>query len=269
MKISAEKVPPSPREPLTPPPVSSEPPLRRRVSNRSNLHDFDSPFLTTWGKQQVLRCLNVNRKGEIIAGHRRSDLIGPSANFPEEIRLDDNHVTIRNDAGSEGAKANLLPRLHEAAAPNCRIYEPEPDHQPEFLRREPFPCAPAAPIPVPIPSSNSPPDVSRTCNMRSRKVPIRKKLCSSPSPPPPALEKSVQRRSVRLRSDKVEKRDYWPKISISLSRKEIEEDFIAMTGSRPSRRPTKRPRLIQEQLDQLFPGLSLPSISPASYHVPD
>ncbi|KAH0449545.1 hypothetical protein IEQ34_020237 [Dendrobium chrysotoxum] len=267
METSAKMVPPSPGEPLAPP-VSSEPPLRHRISFRSNLHDFDSPCLTTWGKQQVLRCLNVNRKGEIIAGHRRSDLIGPSANFPEEIRVDDNNVTIRNDAVSEGAKANLVPRLREAASPYCRRYEPEPDHQPEVLRG-PFPCAPAAPMPVPIPSSNSPSDVSRTCNMRSRRVPIRKKLCSSPSPPPPALEKSEQRRSVRLRSEKQEKRDYWPKFSISLSRKEIEEDFIAMTGSRPSRRPTKRPKLIQRQLDQLFPGLSLPSISPATYHVPD
>ncbi|KAH0449722.1 hypothetical protein IEQ34_020414 [Dendrobium chrysotoxum] len=267
MATSPKMVPTSPRKPLAPP-VSSEPPLRRRVSFRPNLLDFDSPFLTTWGKQRILRCLNVNRKGEIIAGNHRSDLIGPSANFPEEIRLDDNGATIRNDAGSEGAKANLLPRLREAAAPNCRIYEPEPNHQPEVLRA-PFPCAPAAAMPDPIPSSNSPSDVSRTCNRRSRRVPIRKKLCSSPSPPPPALEKSVQRRSVRLRSEKQEKRDYWPKFSISLSRKEIEEDFIAMTGSPPSRRPTKRPRLIQRQLDQLFPGLSLPSISPATYQVPD
>ncbi|PKU84888.1 uncharacterized protein LOC110098947 [Dendrobium catenatum] len=263
MAISAEKVPPSPREPLAPP-VSPEPRLRRRVSFRSNLHDFDSPFLTTWGKQRVLRCLNVNRKGEIIAGHRQSDLIGPSAN----LRQDDNHVTIKNDDGSEGGKANLLPRLREAAAPNCRIYEPEPDHQPE-VPRAPFSCAPAAPMPVQTPSSNSPSDVNQTYNMRSRRVPIRKKRCSSPSPPPPVVEKSVQRRSVRLRAEKPEKRDSWPKFSISLSRKEIEEDFIAITGSRPSRRPTKRPKHIQRQLDQLFPGLLLPSISPADYHVPD
>ncbi|PKU84887.1 uncharacterized protein LOC110098950 [Dendrobium catenatum] len=242
MAISAEKVPPSPREPLAPS-VSSEPPLPSRVSLRSNLHDFDSPFLTTWGKKRVLRCLNVNRKGEIIAGHRRSDLIGRSAN----LRQDGNHVTIRNEAGSEGGKAKLLPRFREAAAPNCMIHEPEPDNQPEVLRA-PFPCAPAAPIPIPIPSSNSPSDVGRTCNRRSMRVAIRKKVYSSP-PPPPALEKSVQRRSVRLRSENPEKRDYLPKFSISLSRKEIEEDFIAITGSRPSRRPTKRPKHIQQQLD--------------------
>ncbi|PKU84886.1 hypothetical protein MA16_Dca023389 [Dendrobium catenatum] len=162
MEISAEKVPPSPREPLVPP-VSSETRLQRRVSFRSNLHDLDSPFLTTWGKQQVLRCLNVTRKGEIIIDHHRSVIIGPSAN-----------------------------RLREAAAPNCKIYEPEPDDQPEVLRA-PFPCAPAAPMLVPTPSSNSPSDVGRTCNMRSRRVPIRKKRCSSPSPPPPVVEKSMQR----------------------------------------------------------------------------
>ncbi|EPS67747.1 hypothetical protein M569_07028, partial [Genlisea aurea] len=49
------------------------------------------------------------------------------------------------------------------------------------------------------------------------------------------------------------KRRLW----ISLSREEIEEDVYAFTGGRPSRRPKKWPKNVQNQLDKLFPGLYL------------
>ncbi|KAI3498548.1 hypothetical protein L1887_34324 [Cichorium endivia] len=57
------------------------------------------------------------------------------------------------------------------------------------------------------------------------------------------------------------------KFSIPLSRGEIEEDIFLLTGSKPSRRPKKRPRVIQKQLDNLFPGLWLDSITADSYKV--
>ncbi|GFZ16536.1 hypothetical protein Acr_25g0009450 [Actinidia rufa] len=50
-----------------------------------------------------------------------------------------------------------------------------------------------------------------------------------------------------------EKRKFW----IALSREEIEEDVYAMTGSKPARRPKKRPKNIQKQLDVSDRSLSL------------
>ena len=66
-----------------------------------------------------------------------------------------------------------------------------------------------------------------------------------------------QPKSMRLRgfseqqsTEKKEKRKFW----IALSREEIEEDIFVMTGSRPPRRPRKRPKNVQKQLDvRLFP----------------
>ncbi|KAK9266142.1 hypothetical protein L1049_019143 [Liquidambar formosana] len=58
-------------------------------------------------------------------------------------------------------------------------------------------------------------------------------------------------------------------ITISLSRREIEEDIFAMTGSKPARRPKKRAKNVQKQLDCAFPGLWLAEITPDSYRVPD
>ncbi|XP_039069548.1 uncharacterized protein LOC120216103 [Hibiscus syriacus] len=60
-----------------------------------------------------------------------------------------------------------------------------------------------------------------------------------------------------------------PKFSVSLSKEEIEEDFKAIVGHRPPRRPKKRPRNVQKQLDYLFPGLWLTEVTVDSYKVPE
>ncbi|KAI4356668.1 hypothetical protein L6164_000672 [Bauhinia variegata] len=55
--------------------------------------------------------------------------------------------------------------------------------------------------------------------------------------------------------------------SISLSKEEIEEDFLGMTGSRPPRKPKRRARTVQKQLDEIFPGLWLTNVTADLYRV--
>lgn len=57
------------------------------------------------------------------------------------------------------------------------------------------------------------------------------------------------------------------KFSVALSKQEIEDDFVKMIGKRPPRKPKKRPRYVQRQLDTLFPGLWLSEITPDMYTV--
>ncbi|KAJ7952546.1 DUF1639 family protein [Quillaja saponaria] len=83
-------------------------------------------------------------------------------------------------------------------------------------------------------------------------------------------ENPPQPKSLRLRgfsemqsTERKEKRKFW----IALSKDEIEEDIFVMTGSRPSRRPKKRPKIVQKQLDSAFPGLWLVGVSADSYRV--
>lgn len=59
------------------------------------------------------------------------------------------------------------------------------------------------------------------------------------------------------------------KFSVALSKKEIEEDFMAMMERRPPRRPKKRPRIVQNQIDTLSPGLWLTEITADLYDVPE
>ena len=42
------------------------------------------------------------------------------------------------------------------------------------------------------------------------------------------------------------------KFSVALSKQEIEDDFVKMMGRRPPRKPKKRPRYVQRQLDVSF-----------------
>nr|ACU20234.1 unknown [Glycine max] len=59
------------------------------------------------------------------------------------------------------------------------------------------------------------------------------------------------------------------KFSVSLSKEQVEQDFWAFLGTRPPRRPKKRPRIVQKNLDTLFPGLWLTDVTAESYKVPE
>ncbi|TKY44725.1 heat shock cognate 70 kDa protein [Spatholobus suberectus] len=59
------------------------------------------------------------------------------------------------------------------------------------------------------------------------------------------------------------------KFSVSLSKEEVEQDFWALAGTRPPRRPKKRPRIVQRQLNTLFPGLWLAEVTAEAYKVAD
>jgi len=51
---------------------------------------------------------------------------------------------------------------------------------------------------------------------------------------------------------KLRSRSIWEKIHIELSNSEIEEDLIIITGQPPSRKPIKRPNVVQNRLNVSF-----------------
>ena len=89
-----------------------------------------------------------------------------------------------------------------------------------FLRNSEIP-------PPPVPES-------RPWNLRTRRSPATIEIPVTPVVP-----------NVKMNEKRA-------KFSVALSRHEIEEDFIGMTGRRPPRKPKKRPRYIQKQLDVSF-----------------
>ncbi|XP_062217828.1 uncharacterized protein LOC133918085 [Phragmites australis] len=58
-----------------------------------------------------------------------------------------------------------------------------------------------------------------------------------------------------------------PRIYISLSRKEKEDDFLAMKGTKLPQRPKKRAKLVDKTLQYVFPGMWLSDLTKGRYEV--
>ncbi|THU57222.1 hypothetical protein C4D60_Mb03t01250 [Musa balbisiana] len=233
----------------------------RGETQDSLLHNLSFPIFKTWGSHRVLRCMSVNGKREIVAGTgRRSE----ASESPTRAQESD----CGGDPGIEEVREKLLVHLREAAD-RMRLVVPLPtkgrggDAEPP-----PAPApAPASEVSMDSEANSSKAPAERPWNLRTRRraarVPMGIERHLS-GPPPVAAET----RTVRLRSEAPERRER-PKFSISLTREEIEEDIYAVTGCRARRRPIKRARVVQKQLDSLFPGLWLSEITVDSYRVPD
>ncbi|KAJ0958125.1 hypothetical protein HanPSC8_Chr01g0035511 [Helianthus annuus] len=86
----------------------------------------------------------------------------------------------------------------------------------------------------------------------------------------PSPEKEVSRPTVSPMDGGVgdqKVKHVWPKLYITLSSKEKEEDFMAMKGCKPSHRPKKRPKAIQRSLLLVSPGAWLTDICQDRYDV--
>ncbi|KAL4384115.1 hypothetical protein GQ457_15G010660 [Hibiscus cannabinus] len=115
--------------------------------------------------------------------------------------------------------------------------------------------------------------VQRPWNLRPRKVVVVDTTSAAATTVVEKTSETAGPKSMRLRvlaenggvAEKKEKK----KFRIGLSRDEIEEDIFVITGSRPARRPRKRSKNIQKQLDNVFPGLWLVGTTPEAFRVAD
>ncbi|XP_059308742.1 uncharacterized protein LOC132059915 [Lycium ferocissimum] len=202
------------------------------------LHNFTLPYGLKWGNQRHLRCAKVESNDEISAIHRES--IGRRGS---KLRSPENQ-----DSGEEiGAVREKLmfDLLTEADKMKNTIFKEAKNET----------------------TLTGAVDLSRPWNLRTRRA-----ACKEPNGYVIVAGESAGDSSVAGKvagdSSAGEKRER-VKFSVPLSRKEMEEDFMAMVGHRPPRRPKKRAKLVQKNLDTLFPGLWLTEITPDLYKVPD
>ncbi|XP_064936584.1 COPII coat assembly protein SEC16 isoform X1 [Musa acuminata AAA Group] len=86
---------------------------------------------------------------------------------------------------------------------------------------------------------------------------------SGPKQPPADQESAPVAIAEKLSLDRLE----WPKIYLSLSRKEKEDDFLAMKGTKLPQRPKKRAKNIDRTLQYCFPGMWLSDLTRGRYEV--
>ncbi|GFZ16071.1 hypothetical protein Acr_25g0004800 [Actinidia rufa] len=268
------------------------------------LHNFKMPDLR-WGNQRFLRCIKVNPDGEALssaAGDRWFSALGVEKGSmvrrrkPEQERRRwserkesfekspapsslaggfrlKSKADSDGDDGIEAVRTKLMFDLQAAA-----------DKMKDAILRERMEEK-DTPRPPPLTAEA---ETDRPWNLRTRRA-----VCKAPNGggsggaggtvnggvlkvdgrKPNFSPLRTESKSPRLGGDVADvptgKKRERSKFSVSLSRREIEMDFTELTGHRPPRRPKKRPKIVQKQLDSLFPGLWLTEITPDIYKVPD
>ncbi|KAK9278947.1 hypothetical protein L1049_028529 [Liquidambar formosana] len=205
------------------------------------LHNFSLPCLK-WGSQKFLRCMKIppNTKPPTPPLHRRSHT------KPINIRPSKSTVNEDRDNGLDAVRQKLMLDLI-VAANNMEVSM----IQGVVTEEDDSAAAEAA--------------AAKPWNLRARRAASKVPL------PPPSEEKRNSilspARGENGNGKRTERKEKVMKFSVSLSKEEIEADFAAMIGTRPSRRPKKRAKMVQRQLDSVFPGLWLTEITPDSYKV--
>ncbi|XP_057508181.1 uncharacterized protein LOC130791085 [Actinidia eriantha] len=227
------------------------------------LHNFTMPCLR-WGNQRLLRCMKVNpaadrREDNSIGRRIQSFKKSPSPASPvfggSGLRSE---AWSDGDGGIEAVRAKLMVDL-QAATDKMKVAILT-----EGLKESP-------PAPPAVDAAEG--EAARPWNLRTRRA-----ACKAPDGGGGGGAKSsrIEERKSNFsplrsatKSPRLCEERERAKFSISISRREIEEDFWAMAGHRPHRRPKKRPKIVQKQLDSLFPGVWLTEVTADDYKVAD
>ncbi|KAL4316859.1 hypothetical protein AHAS_Ahas15G0327200 [Arachis hypogaea] len=224
------------------------------VPERSKpLHNFSLPCLK-WGSQKFLRCVNA-----------------PS------------NITINNDNNNPSQPSSSSPdRRSSRLQPKPQINQIEPSRLPKRKSNQNFDGVPGKKLKVSNfedggggaggggeegggANGDGGGVSNRPWNLRTRRAAC--KAPPSPSPSPQAQALITQTASAphdeernklfdvggssyfQVKDKKVVMMNERAKFSVSLSKEEVEQDFWGLVGTRPPRRPKKRPRIVQRQLD--------------------
>lgn len=87
--------------------------------------------------------------------------------------------------------------------------------------------------------------------------------CMAPSYAMPSEIESFLQPAEKIGMDMLQ----WPRIFISLSRKEKEDDFFVIKGSKLPQRPKRRPKLVEKNLLNCYPGVWLSDVARGRYDV--
>jgi hypothetical protein len=223
-------------------------------SERSKaLHNFTLSSLK-WGNQRYLRCKKPSPPDDVVKVDRRSP-VSRTESSPATRRRELERRRKRDwkpEEGIEAVREKLMFDLKTAANKMKDALRKEVEEEEEEIEEEEET------------GEESAVEAMRPWNLRTRrahcKAPIeegkglrigeRKNVNSSS---PLRSDNNGGVRSARLRGGvggaAVENKEERTKLMVSLSRKEVEEDFMAILGQRPARRPKKRHMNVQKQLD--------------------
>lgn len=201
------------------------------ASERSKqLHNFSLPYLK-WGNQRFLRCIKIpsNADEQSPTDHRSS---GSELEKSDQFRF--TSIPTYNSKPNPVRDPGLNPNIQMGFDDDSKNNNIEAVREKLLLDLR----VEAKRLKVSIlgegAKDESSAEATRPWNLRSRRTASNFQT-----------EQVKMNNELRSSPEKKER----PKFSVSLSKQEIEEDFAAMVGTRPPRRPKKRSRTVQKQLD--------------------
>lgn len=251
------------------------------------LHNFTLPCGLEWGRRKFLRCGKLDANGEIATVHRRSDGSSSSSEKSLGWRRPDAASGLQS-LGSEGGRAEVDDGIAAVRKKLMSDLQAATDKMKNAILRTGMRDEGRRPL-VAEDGDHRPPatttayqtitpsETAGQWNFRTRrsgsKPPKGFSSDSNLHVPRPAyntpLKADPSKSAIANTTAGASSTRERAKFSIALSRPEIEEDFAAIIRHRPSRRPKKRAKYIQKNLDSLFPGLWLTEISAEMYKVSD
>ncbi|KAG6479331.1 uncharacterized protein LOC122020721 isoform X1 [Zingiber officinale] len=207
-------------------------------SQRSLHYKFSLPASKEWRSHQGCFSTEVQAEAEGIGGGWR----GPEV----ECGGDETGIAKMREAllvHLRKAVERNQPEVPPPGLPHDREHQKEPDREADL-------------------ESSTPPPPSPWSTLRTRRRSARASSVFA------RQSSTLQPETAGKRPSRLDRRERL-KISVALTSEEIDEDIYAVTGYRARRRPRRRPRVVQKQLDLLFPGSWLSEITIETYRVPD
>ncbi|XP_010470781.1 PREDICTED: uncharacterized protein LOC104750651 [Camelina sativa] len=226
------------------------------------LYNFSLPNL--WGTRRQLRCMKAaddSDGGGRSGGDQR--LRRRSSNSELDHRNQRSQVEESSEKeGIEEFREKIMLDLRNVADKMTESIfreqvlvgdDPEPETEMEMEMEDspppPPPEAPGATV------------EERPWNLRKRRA-----ACKAPIP----RMDSNQYKGLGIEENKrVVKDSVSMRLEYTLSKKEIEDDYMKIFGQRPPRRPKKRSRTVQRQMDLLNPASYITEITEELYNVRD
>ncbi|KAG6407829.1 hypothetical protein SASPL_130828 [Salvia splendens] len=254
------------------------------------LHNFTMPCGLRWGNHRILRCMRVNSDAQTSPLRRHA---AGSDHHPIQQRRttrERNQDDFLNESPKTCGRRFSEDADNGIAATREKVMldlQTAADKMKDAIFKdglEEGEVSAAASLPQPSPPPPAEAEGSCPWNLRTRRAACRTSGDSAavgggksfridlPRPAGSSQIRSGQKSPMRKSEDggaaaasgKKRERE---KFSGALSKRDVEEDFYAMVGHRPPRRPKKRPRIVQKQLDTLFPGLWLTEVTTDMYKV--
>ncbi|KAI4347197.1 hypothetical protein L6164_008031 [Bauhinia variegata] len=228
------------------------------------LHNFSLPCLK-WGSQKFLRCVKVP-----------PDTPEPSSLDRRSSRLQSRFYQSQQKQINHRASESPTPNPFHNSKRKSDTQNKESENNIEAVREKLMTDLRVAAKKLKVSIFEGGGEDEAAANARPWNLRTRRAACKAPndeerkfdSGSSPTKVGEVMVTKEKQKPVSVEK-DEKVKFSVSLLKEEVEEDFFALLGTRPPRRPKKRPRIVQRQLDFLFPGLWLTEVTPESYKVND